>query len=98
MDTDLSIFYLCNPIRIPLVRKPWHLVICILNFIIPGSGTMIAAFPKVLEDVEEANSMQWSQMVDGCLQLITSVLIIGYVWSVWAGLTFYKKRMQFQLP
>ena len=96
-DSDLSLWALCNPIRIPVVKKKWHIVLCVLNFIIPGTGTMLTAFPSILDKSEQIEEFQWALLIDGLLMFVLSIVIVGYLWSAWAGLTIYKKRKEYDL-
>lgn len=65
LGSDLNILALCNPVRLPLVRQPHNLVFCILNFIIPGSGTMLSAFPDFQEPIDRDLSFNWTIFMDG---------------------------------
>jgi hypothetical protein len=70
----------------------------ILNFIIPGSGTMLSAFPKFAEFPSENPEFNCNVFIDGVLQMYLSVLIVGYFWSCWAGYAIFKKRTSLNLP
>ena len=78
--------------RVAIVRKPYHLAFCIFNFIIPGSGTMLSALPRFSE--YSRTEFNWAIFIDGVLQQFLSIVIFGYVWSCWTGITLYKKRME----
>lgn len=52
--------------RVAVVRKPYHIIFCVLNFIIPGSGTMLSAFPKWSE--YKVTEINWAIFIDGVLQ------------------------------
>ena len=60
------------------------LVLFIINIIFPGFGTIFSAFM----DHEHTNS---TALLYGILQLITSWLVIGWLWSVYHGYLIYKK-------
>jgi hypothetical protein len=51
MGSDINIWALCNKARIPLLKGPFHLIFGILNFVIPGLGTMLSAFPSFQEPI-----------------------------------------------
>ena len=70
---------------VPLLAGPWPYICAILNVVLPGSGTMLAACI--------ADSPSWSktQIFIGILQMLTAIYLIGWVWSIyWAYLLVLK--------
>ncbi len=66
----------------PIVtRKPWGLAILILNFILPSSGTFIAA-----GNAEDKRLLVW-----GILQVLTSFILIGVLWSWITGIMIFAR-------
>ena len=64
---------------IPRLSGPWPYVVMALSIFLPGSGTIISAcigYP-----------ISWSkvQLFVGALQMMTAVLLIGWIWSIWWG-------------
>ena len=58
---------------------------CVINIIIPGSGTITAA---CMTDEEKVSK---TQIYIGILQFLTSIVIVGYFWSwYWAYLLVAK--------
>ena len=92
-EMDFLSFFDSN--RVAIVKKPYHLVFCIFNFIIPGLGTMLSAFPRFNE--HDKSGVNWAIIIDGIMQQLLSLIVFGYVWSCWAGVTMYRKRMQCDL-
>lgn len=90
--SDLDFWALCDPIRIPVLKKPYHIVCCLLNFVVPGLGTVLSSHRNFLDAPEDQLSrVNWSLFIDGCLQFLLSVIILGYLWSCWAGYHMLKK-------
>ena len=54
-----------DPNRVAIVKKPYHIAFCIVNFIIPGLGTMLSAFPRFNE--HEKTEFNWAIMIDGIM-------------------------------
>lgn len=66
----------------PIVtRKPWGLAIMILNFLLPSSGTFMAA-----GNAEDKRLMVW-----GILQVLTLFLGIGVLWAWFTGVMIYVR-------
>ncbi|KAH3893371.1 uncharacterized protein LOC127860008 [Dreissena polymorpha] len=82
-------------IAVPAMPMPLAIICCILNFLVPGLGTIIAGFSAFCcsrnEDISCCNRLG-SCMLNfgiGLLQLLTSViLLLGWVWSCFWG-TFF---------
>ena len=64
------------------VGKPAHLILFILNIIWPGLGTILAGV------IGESGCHPMTILV-GVLQMFTSWLIIGWIWSIWWGYLIY---------
>ena len=80
----------------PVLRKPYHIVCFLLNFVVPGLGTIVSSFRHLLESPEDQLArVNWAVFIDGCLQFLLSVIILGYVWSVWSGWHMFKKGRKF---
>ncbi len=66
------------------VRKPYNIVLFILNVILPGTGTMISS----CFDTE----YNFLPMILGLCQLFTApILFIGWFWSIYWGFLIYKR-------
>nr|CAG4714691.1 unnamed protein product [Naegleria fowleri] len=55
------------------------IVILLINFFFPGFGTILAALIT-----SEKEKMQPTLIV-GILQIVTSWLLIGWLWAIWWG-------------
>jgi hypothetical protein len=67
-------------IVIPTVRRrPWGIVCLVLN-LLPGIGTMVAAYQA---------AHRWSWLF-GILQLLTAAAGIGVLWSVVWGILIFR--------
>ena len=65
------------------VPEPWGIIILIANIISPGLGTWISAYCK--ED-----GFCCMAILLGIAQGITSIFIIGWIWSIWHGYKIYE--------
>ena len=65
---------------VPHLSNMWSYVCAVLNLIIAGSGSMLAA---ILGDA----NINKTQLGVGFMQLLTSIYLFGYIWSAyWAYL------------
>ena len=70
--------------NVPILPNKWAYACFILNLLLPGTGTITAAF---------YNDFDKTQFVIGILQLCTSVYLIGWAWSIfWGYLIVVKSR------
>mmetsp|Transcript_12231 Transcript_12231/g.12045 ORF Transcript_12231/g.12045 Transcript_12231/m.12045 type:complete len:81 (+) Transcript_12231:69-311(+) len=65
------------------VPQPWHIILFIINIILPGWGTMISACCGSDLDV--------FTILVGLVQLFTAWLLIGWLWSIYWGYLIFKK-------
>ena len=71
---------------VPQVKEPWHLVLFIVNIILPGIGTLIGAC---------MGDAKGTAYLVGFLQLLLSPIVIGWLWSIlWGYFMFDKKAMK----
>ena len=75
---------------IQIVDDPWHVVQMVLNILSPGLGTIINGCQCCCEccGVREC---RWSAFFIGLLQDISSLIIIGWIWSIFWGVLIYQK-------
>lgn len=82
-------------IAVPAMPRPMAILCCVLNFIVPGLGTIIAGFTVCCcarsEDMtycEKMSSFCISFWI-GILQILTlPVLLLGWIWSCVWGVSF----------
>ena len=70
---------------VPLMTGVMPYIIFLLNVVLPGSGTMLAAC------VGYSHSWSKTQLFVGCLQMMTAIFIIGWLWSIWWGIKIIAK-------
>ena len=83
-DVDRQVWELVS--NVPLVSKPVAIVAAVLNFLIPGLGTAIAACAS--QDV-----VSKSQLMLGLLQFLTSFVLIGWIMSIYWGYLIVMKAL-----
>ena len=73
---------------VPRLQGVWPYVCAILNVVLPGVGTMIAACVGY--------SLSWSktQLMAGLLQMLTAVYIVGWAWSIYWSWLFLAKALR----
>ena len=70
--------------EVPEVANLWAYICLVLNILIPGTGTMVASC------VGKENFADKTQMIVGIFQLLTSIYIIGWIWSICWGVMIVK--------
>eukprot|EP01094_Clydonella_sp_ATCC50884_P028855 TRINITY_DN880_c0_g2_i1.p3 TRINITY_DN880_c0_g2~~TRINITY_DN880_c0_g2_i1.p3 ORF type:complete len:126 (+),score=32.00 TRINITY_DN880_c0_g2_i1:99-476(+) len=68
---------------IPKVPRPYHTIVFIINIFLPGFGTIIGALMDGCD--------LWN-ILFGILQLLTAILIIGWIWSIIWGFAMWKRQ------
>ncbi len=75
----------CTESIVP-VKDPLHIVLLILNILLPGIGTIANGCM--------GSSISGCQIVIGLLQMCLSpVLLIGWFWSIWWGVIIYQRSV-----
>ena len=75
-DADLRVWELCTDV--PELQNIWAYVCFGLNLLLPGTGTMLCA---CLGD----KNLNKTQLGIGFVQLLTSVYLIGWIFSIYWG-------------
>ena len=83
-ESDVRAWELASDV--PVLHNIWAYVCFGLNLLIPGTGTILAAMLGKTEF-----NINKTQVVIGVLQLLTSVYIIGWIWSVFWGYLIVKR-------
>lgn len=68
--------------EIPSTTTVMAIVLLIINIFLPGWGTIIMAF---------LDGFKLKTLIVGILQFFTSILIIGWIWSIWWGILCLQK-------
>ena len=85
-DSDKELWeIICD---VPRLGGVWPYICCILNVVLPGSGTMLAAC------MADATSWSKVQLTIGILQFMLTVYIVGWIWSIAWGVLILKKGIQ----
>uniref|UniRef100_A0A7E4UVX5 Protein stum homolog n=1 Tax=Panagrellus redivivus TaxID=6233 RepID=A0A7E4UVX5_PANRE len=84
---------------IPCMNTSTAVFCCIVNFLLPGVGTIIASFSTCSEETcFESDSprvvLMYMNIITGMLQLMLAPLLIGYIWSILWGITFIQLSKQ----
>ena len=83
-DVDLRVWELISDV--PELQNLWAYVCFALNILLPGTGTMLCA---CLGD----RNLNKTQLGVGMVQLLTSVYLIGWVFSIyWGYLILIKSK------
>ena len=71
---------------VPYVDQPYPYMCAIFNIIIPGLGTILCT-------CLEPDSPSWSktQLFIGFLQMLTCIVIVGWIWSLYWGYLIVMK-------
>lgn len=74
--------------NVPRLSKPIAIFCLLINIILPGIGTIIAAC------MTEEETVSKTQVVVGVIQFVMTVLIVGYFWSWYWGYLFVAKAFE----
>ncbi|XP_070577371.1 protein stum homolog [Ptychodera flava] len=98
-----------GPLRaaVPCMPLPIAIICCLLNICTPGIGTLISAFTVFCcgktGNPERAPCVDfWLNILSALLQIITFPVIVGWIWSIFWGMTFvtlsaeYKRARELQ--
>merc|ERR1712200_82068 len=85
-----------NEADMPVFSKTVGMVIFLINVFAPGSGTGLAAFLLwfIAQD-RSTNQNKFSRFITlyciAVLQIITTLILVGWIWSIWWGYKLYLK-------
>jgi uncharacterized membrane protein (DUF485 family) len=66
------------------VKAPMGIILLILNIIIPGVGTFINGLM--------GDKIHLTTVIIGILQILTTFILIGWIWSIWWGILIFQKQ------
>ncbi|XP_038075085.1 protein stum homolog [Patiria miniata] len=75
---------------VPCMPMSLALVCCLLNIFTPGIGTLVSAFSVFccgFTRISSQRAFLWN-LLAAVLQTITSIFIVGWIWSISWGMTF----------
>ena len=74
---------------VPKLSKPLAVFCGVINIILPGSGTITAAC------MTPDDKLSKTQLIIGVLQFFLSLVLIGYVWSIYWSYLIIGKSFEF---
>lgn len=78
---------------IPTMPLPIAVICCIFNIVVPGLGTLISSFCSCCCGQPRNGSRLRAfglNLVSALLQMLTFVVIVGWIWSIVWGMTFVQ--------
>ena len=85
-DADTELWDIVQDV--PRLTGIWPYLVLLLNFLLPGVGTLISAC------VGYQGPWSKTQLTVGTLQSLTSVFLIGWIWSIWWGVKIVQKSLE----
>ncbi|GAB1609625.1 protein SPEC3-like [Argonauta hians] len=76
---------------IPCMPLPLAILLCVFNIGIPGLGTLLSAFTVFCVEKTRISSRGRAfclNLLSAFLQMITFIIIVGWIWSIIWGMTF----------
>ena len=93
-DDDLDTKQGCFRRAIPTMPKPMAIICCVMNILLPGTGTLVAAFSVICCDTKHGYSNNiFAFLMNLCafiLQFCSCIIIFGWIWSIKYGLLFVR--------
>nr|XP_046908647.1 probable WRKY transcription factor protein 1 [Dermatophagoides farinae] len=85
---------------VPTLPLAIAVMFCMLNLLLPGSGTFLASFAIVFGSQTEYGPGYGYQaflicFLSSLLQFITAILVFGWVWSIMWGIVFIKNSLRY---
>ena len=87
-DYDLRVWSYVSDV--PKVSLPVAYVTAFVNVILPGFGTMIAAFAAT---TTSQSAVSKTQLAIGLMQFLTTFALVGWVWSIYWGWLIVQRAM-----
>lgn len=78
---------------IPKMHLCGAAILCLLNIAIPGLGTIISAFTVFCgcpTKIEKRMNAFLLNILAGFLQMVTFIIIVGWIWSILWGMNFVQ--------
>jgi len=77
--------------KMPLVVA---VALCVVNFVLPGIGTLISGFTVWCGCKSECESPKEAcakNVLAAFLQIVTTVILVGWIWSIFWGVQFINE-------
>jgi len=78
---------------IPAMPLPLAIICCIINIIAPGVGTLLSSFACLCcgsTRLDSPGKAFCLNLVSAILQMLTFLLIVGWIWSIIWGMNFVQ--------
>jgi hypothetical protein len=79
---------------IPCMPLALAIICCIFNILVPGLGTLLSSFTVFCCGSTRLGPSPWKafgyNIIAALLQMITFVIIVGWIWSILWGMTFVQ--------
>uniref|UniRef100_A0A0B6Z287 Protein SPEC3 n=1 Tax=Arion vulgaris TaxID=1028688 RepID=A0A0B6Z287_9EUPU len=82
---------------IPYMPLPLAVILCILNIVVPGLGTFISSWACLCGCKTKLGKPATAfglNMLSALLQMVSFVVIVGWVWSILWGMNFVQIATQ----
>ena len=87
-DYDIRVWSYVSDV--PKVALPVAYVCAFINVILPGFGTMIAAFAATSTS---QSAVSKTQLAIGLMQFLTTFALVGWIWSIYWGWLVVQRAM-----
>jgi len=87
-DYDIRVWSYVSDV--PKVALPVAYVVAFVNVILPGFGTMIAAFAATSQS---QSAVSKTQLAIGLMQFLTTFALVGWAWSIYWGWLIVQRAM-----
>ena len=77
----------CSSVN-PYVPENVAPIVLVMNIFMPGVGTILASY-------YDPSGCNCKAITCGIFQMMTVVIMIGWIWSIWQGAAIYKKSKQY---
>lgn len=74
-----------------IVDSPWHIIVFLVNILLPGFGTILAGLVK-------GGPIKYNNLHVGIFQFLTVfIFLFGWCWSIYSGYKIYRVSRDHQL-
>jgi len=79
---------------VPTMPVALAVVLCVVNVILPGVGTLVSAFTVLCgckHGCQTTREACVRNVLAGVLQIATIIIMVGWIWSIFWGVTFINE-------